>query len=314
MLVPDTPARIAIIGAGAVGAYYGGRLAAAGHDVTFVARGAHLEALQRHGLEIVSEEGKLEIPVVDARAHTSKLGPVDAALFTVKLYDTEAAIELCRPLLGDDTFVLTLQNGVESVGRLSEAFGIDRVLGGATYVEVHLLQPGIVRRTGSTNRIDLAEADGTRSERAITITDILRDAGVDARLWDDMGSMLWHKFVLVASSSAVTAITRQTIGVVRSDPAMREMLIACIAEAAAVGRALGVPLEGGLERAVLDAFDNVMNADTKASQLTDLERGRPLELEWLSGAVHRLGKQAGVPTPVHSTAYAALLPFANKER
>lgn len=310
----DTPARIAIIGAGAVGAYYGGCLAAAGHDVVFIARGAHLEAMQRHGLEIVSEQGKLKIPVVDARAQTSRVGPVDVVVFCVKLYDMENALALCRPLFGSDTFVLTLQNGVESAGRLSEAFGAYRVVGGATYVEAHVLQPGIVRRTGTTNRIDLAEADGSRSKRAIALTEILSDAGVDARLWDDMDSMLWHKFVLVASSSAATAITRQTIGVVRSNPVMREMLITCIAESTAVGRALGVSLEEGLERDVLDAFDNVMSADTKASQLTDLERGRPLELEWLSGAVHRLGKMVGVPTPAHSTAYAALLPFANPSR
>ena len=306
----ETPTRIAVVGAGAVGAYFGGRLAAAGHDVTFITRGAHLEAMQRHGLEIISADGKLRIPVVDARAQTNQVGPVDVVLFSVKAYDTEEAIELCHPVIGDDTFVLTLQNGVESVSRLSAVLGAGRVVGGATYAEVHVLQPGIVRRTGSTNRIDLAEAAGAKSRRALEIVDTLRDAGVDARLWTNMDAMLWHKFVLVAASSAVTALTRQTIGTVRSDPVMREMLVASIAETAAVGRALGVALESGLEGTVLHAFDNVMNADTRASQLTDLERGRPLELEWLSGAVHRLGQQAGVPTPVHSTAYAALRPFA----
>lgn len=310
----DSSARIAIIGAGAVGAYYGGCLAAAGHEVLFIARGAHLQAMQQHGLEIVSEDGPLRLPVVDAREHASELGPVDVVLFCVKLYDTEDAIELCRPLLGTDTFVLTLQNGVESAGRLGAALGADRILGGATYVVAHVRDPGIIRRTGLTNRIDLAEADGTRSERAMVLTRILQDVGVDANLCDDMDLMLWHKFVLVASSSAATAVTRQTIGVVRADPVMREMLVSCIAETAAVGRALGVRLEDGLEQQVLDKFDHVMSAETKASQLTDLERGRPLELEWLSGAVHRLGKQTGVPTPVHSTAYVALLAFVNGDR
>lgn len=302
--------RIAIIGAGAVGGYYGGCLAAAGHEVLLVARGDHLQALQRNGLEIVSDGGSLEAPAMSATCSTLGLPPVDVVFLTVKLYDLEGAIELCRPLLDDRTFVIPLQNGVESPSMLQTQLGSDRVVGGVTYIEAHLASPGVVRRTGTTNRIDLAEPEGPPSRRLSSLAEALRAADVEVNECDDMAAMLWRKFVLVVSSSATTAICRQPIGQIRSNPSSREMLIGCIDEAIAVGKALGVPLEPDLAEVILHRFDRVMGPDTKASQLTDLERGRPLELEWLSGAVHRLGRQVGVATPVHSTIYASLLPFA----
>ena len=303
--------RIAIIGAGAIGGFFGAKLAQAGHDVVFIARGRHLQAMQSRGLTIRGDADETHLVPATARETTEGLAPVDAILFCVKLYDSEPAARACRPLLKDDTLVLTLQNGVESPDVLGAMLGRGRMLGGAAYIVVQIEAPGVIRHTGPSERIEFAAADPETGEDAAAFGAVCRQAGVDAHVGDDMRLLLWNKFVLLSASSSMTALTRRTMGWVRDDPVARETMIAAITETVAVARALGVPLADDIRPRTLEALDHVVGADAKASQLVDLERGKRLELEWLSGAIHRFGRQTGVPTPVHSTVYAALRPFAS---
>ena len=302
--------RIAIMGAGGVGGYFGAMLARAGEDVTFIARGDHLRAIEAHGLTIDSDDGAFTIVPAQACEDTQSVGTVDAILFCVKLYDTEAAAQACLPMIGDETSIITLQNGVESVDRISGLVGEGRVLGGAVYIVVNIERPGVIRRTGPSDLMEFSEPDGTLSTRATRFSDACTHAGLNANLVEDMQRMIWRKFVLISATSALTALTRQTVGRVREDPVMRQMMIESIRETVTVANALGVNLPEDIEEDTVYQLDHVISGDAKASQLVDLERGRRLELEWLSGAIHRLGAKTGIPTPVHSTAYAALRPFA----
>lgn len=299
--------RFAIMGAGGVGGYYGARLAKAGEDVTFVARGAHLEAMRENGLLIRDRDGDFTIDPVSVTDDAGSVGPVDVVLMCVKLYDTEQATRLIAPLLGPDSYVLTLQNGVEGPEIVAGVIGPGRALGGATYISATIEEAGVIRRNNDLTRIEFGEPDGPASDRAKALAEIMQAAGLDAATVDDVAAMLWAKFVLLATNSGLTAMTRQTTGEIRADPVMRETFLAALAEVTAVGRALGVALPEDIEQKCIDWLDN--NAPIKASQAVDLERGRPLELPWLSGAVYRLGQQVGVPTPTHRTICAALRPF-----
>jgi 2-dehydropantoate 2-reductase len=302
------------LGAGAVGCCFGSRFALAGHDVTFIARGAQLRALQTQGLRIVHDGGTATQEPVKAVQDAAALGPVDAVLLCVKLYDTEAAARDGLALLGPETYIVTLQNGIDNVAIVERIAGIGRVIGAAVYVVASLLEPGVVERTGPWLRLDLAEPLGRRSARLEAFAAACTAAGIDAAVHDDLDSLLWSKFVLLSATSAMTALTRQTIGYLRTDPAALEMAHRCIQETCAVAQALGVRLPLRVESDALAQLCDEMPADAKASQLVDLERGRPLELESLSGAIHRLGRELGVPTPAHSTVYAALRPFVRGAR
>ena len=299
--------RIAIMGAGGIGAYYGARLARAGLDVAFVARGAQLAALREKGLEIREFGGDdFTVAPVEATDDPSTLGPVDAVLFCVKMYDTLEAAALCRPLLGDDTMFVTLQNGVESVSMIDSVLGEGRALGGAAYISATIVEPGVVRRNNQLARIEFGEADGTISPRAERFAKTLNGAGIEATVTPDVEAMLWSKFVLLTANSGMNAISGVDTGVVRADPVMRAVYRDAMRECVAVGRALGVALPADIIERCMSWLDGT--APIRASLAVDLERGRRLEVEWLSGAVHRLGAQAGVPTPIHSTIYAALRP------
>jgi 2-dehydropantoate 2-reductase len=301
--------RIAVMGAGAVGAYFGAQLAESGAEVHFIARGPHLDALRARGLEIITAAGSRMLAPVNATDDPASIGVVDLVLFCVKLYDCEAAARACLPLLGPDSCVLTLQNGVDSVDLVAPVAGAERVLGGVTYIVASIEAPGVIRRTGDWARIDFAEQHGRITPRSERLLREFRAAGIDSDLKTDLRQLLWSKFVLLSATSATTALTRQTIGVIRTDPIMRMTAHACISETLRVGRALGIELGEDLEKAARHRFEHEMSDDAKASQLVDLEHGKPLELEYLSGTVHRLGQQVGVPTPVHTTVYAALRPF-----
>lgn len=307
--------RIAIMGAGAIGGYFGARLAQAGEEVIFVARGAHLDAMAQSGLSILSEKGDFSLDSVTAVEDTAGVGPVDVILFCVKLYDTEDAARACLGLMGPETFIVSLQNGVESVAMISAVVGPGRVLGGAAYIVASIQSPGVIIHKGLSDFIEFGEparASGTPDpgRRAAAFAAACEGAGIQATVAGDMDELLWRKFVLLAASSALTSITRKTIGEICADPDLRRTMIVAIAETAAVGRALGVDLEEEVEATVLDAFDHVIAYDAKASQLVDLERGRKLELEWTSGAVHRLGLICGVATPFHTEVFETLKPFA----
>ncbi|NIW57046.1 MAG: 2-dehydropantoate 2-reductase [Gammaproteobacteria bacterium] len=304
--------KIAVMGAGGMGGWLGAKLAAAGSDVTFLARGAHLEAIRASGLRVTGAES-LRLGDAVATDRPDEIGPVDVVLFCVKLYDTESAAKALAPLLGPETFVVTVQNGVESTDRIGKVIGDGRTLAGAAYFPANIAAPGEVAYLGRIEgkpHIAFGEPGAGSSKRACAFAEICRAAAIDAEVFEDTDLMIWEKFCLIAGTSASTALTRQTVGVVRNDPDMRWFLSEAIAEAARVGRRLGVALADDTETRILDFIDhNPPNG--KSSQLVDLERGRRLELDGLSGAVVRLGKQAGVPTPVHATVYAALKPFVD---
>ena len=302
--------RIAVMGAGGMGGYLGAKLVAAGHDVTFIARGAHLHALRAHGLRISGVES-IVLPRVHASDEPGEVGVVDLVLFCVKLYDTDAAAMAVRPLLGERTCVLTVQNGIESAARIARVLGTGRVLAGAAYFPANIAAPGEIAYLGciaGKPQLAFGEPGGGASARAGAIAEAFQRAGVTAEVCADTELMLWEKFCLVVATRASPALARQPIGVVRGDADLRGRLAAAVAEAARVGRRAGVARPADMEATVLRAIDG-NPADGKASQLLDLERGRRLELDALSGAIVRLGRELGVPTPVHATAYAALKPY-----
>lgn len=301
--------RIAVLGAGGVGGYFGGRLAASGADVTFIARGAQLEALRARGLRIDSPKGNALIHPVKVADSPATLGTVDLVMFTVKMYDAEAAAASLTPLIGPGTVVVPFQNGVESVDILTRAIGRDAVAGGTAYVASVVSEPGVITHTAMETLI-FGELDGTRSPRLERFLAACRAAGFEAKLSTDIHADIWAKFIRLTVFSGMTSITRMPLGVSREDPDLYAMMEAAWQEGMAVARARGVTLAPGL----LDDIRQMtasLPAHAKSSMLEDLERGKRLELPWLSGAIVRLGEAAGVPTPTHRIINAVLRPHVN---
>jgi 2-dehydropantoate 2-reductase len=301
--------KIAIFGSGGVGGYFGGKLAAAGEDVTFLARGAHLAAMQQDGLHIASPLGDVHVPKVQAADRPQAIGPVDVVLFTVKLYDVEAAAATLAPLIGPDTVVITMQNGVDAVDMVAKHVGADHVAGGAAYVVAVIEKPGHIKHT-TAQQLVFGERDGRRSDRLVAFEEAGLRAGFQAQASTDVAAALWTKFVRLATWSGMTAATRSTLGVLRSHPETYQMMLAAIEEVIAVGRARGVNFPPDIMESTIKLMQG-FPPQSKSSQLEDLERGRRLELPWLSGAVVRLGKEAGVPTPIRHFINAILTPFVD---
>jgi len=301
--------RIAVVGTGGVGGYFGGRLAEAGADVSFIARGAHLDALRVNGLRIVSPKGDTHVRRVAATDKPSEIGPVDVVLFTVKLYDADAALALLPPLLGPDTVVLPLQNGVDGVDIVTRAVGRSHVAGGTCYVSAMISEPGVITHT-AMDRLIFGEIDGSRSPRLEELLDACSATSFQATLSTDIRVDIWTKFTRLSVMSGMTTVTRSPLGVIVNDPELFAMLKAAAAEAVAVARAKGVALPGDTVEDTARACQ-ALPYQTKASMLVDLENGRRLELPWLSGAVARIGREAGVPTPIHSFIAAVLKPHVN---
>jgi len=304
--------KIAIFGSGGVGGYFGGRLAAAGEDVTFIARGAHLAALQEGGLHIESPNGALHLPTVQATARPEDVGPVDVVLFTVKLYDVDAAAATLRPMIGPNTVVITLQNGVEAVDMVAAHVGAEHVAGGVAYIVIVIDQPGHLRHT-TAHQLVFGERDGSRSARLVAFEEAGIRAGFQAKASTTVETDLWVKFVRLSTWSGMTTVTRSPMAVVRDNADLFAMMMAAIDETIAVGRARGIVFPPSLIDDTL-ALIRSFPGSSKSSMLEDLERGRRLELLWLSGAVVRLGKEVGVPTPTHQFIAAVLQPFVNGAR
>jgi 2-dehydropantoate 2-reductase len=304
--------KIAIFGSGGVGGYFGGRLAAAGEDVTFLARGAHLTAMQTGGLHITSPQGDVHLPKVQATDRPQAIGPVDVVLFTVKLYDVDSAAATLAPLIGPDTVVITLQNGVDAMDMVAKHVGADHVAGGAAYIVVVIDKPGHLRHT-TAQQLVFGERDGRRSDRLVAFEQAGIRAGFQAQASTDVESALWTKFVRLATWSGMTTATRSPMGIVRDTPETYEMMMAAIAEVIAVGKAKGVNFPPDLMEGTLNLIKN-FPASSKSSMLEDIERGRRLELPWLSGAVVRIGREVGVPTPIHQFITTILTPFVNGSR
>jgi len=301
--------RIAVIGAGGVGGYFGARLADSGVDVAFVARGAHLEAMQANGLRIESPRGNLHVTAVTATDDPKAIGPVDVVLFTVKLYDTETAAAMLPPLIGPRTAVVTFQNGIDSVDMLTAAVGREHVAGGVAHVQAVISEPGVIRHTALAQLI-FGELDGARTPRLEALYDACRAAGFDAKLTEHIQDELWLKFVRLTSLSGMMAVTRSPLGVIRDDASLWAMLQAAVMEAMAVAHARGIRLPPSAFSDLLHHIGG-MPPHAKASMLQDLERGRRLELPWLSATLARIGDELGVPTPIHRFIATVLAPFVN---
>jgi 2-dehydropantoate 2-reductase len=300
--------RVAVMAAGAVGGYFGGRLVAAGHDVAFIARGAHRDAIRRDGLKIETTFGDLHLKDVNVTDDSRQIGAVDVVLFAVKLWDTETAGEQTRPLVSSKTRVITLQNGVDSVERLAPILGEDATIGGTTYVVATIARPGVICQTGTSARIRCGRLDGRPDPILASYVEQIKVANVDITLTDHIVLDIWKKFVLLSGTSGVTASTRQPLGVIRDDEDIRAFLFKLMQETMAVGRAAGVEFPPDfaveLERSVA-AFPPTM----KASMANDLAAGNRLELDWLAGKVVMLGRKYGIQTPAQEAVYAILKPY-----
>lgn len=300
--------KIAVFGAGGVGGYYGGRLAQAGEDVSFVARGAHLQAIQTNGLRVDSIRGDFTVPNAAAFEHPSQVGTVDFVLLGVKAWQVPEAAEAIKPMLGEQTGVVFLGNGVEATDQLCQALGEAHVLGGLTRISAAIAGPGHIRHVGIDPFIAFGELDGRASERVQALRAAFEHAqGVTVTTPADILAAIWEKFIFIAAISGVGAVTRVPAGALRSLPETRALLQAAIAETAALARARGVHVGDQIEVQTL-AFIDSMAPGVTASMQRDIMDGRPSELEAQNGAVARLGRQAGVPTPVHDFIYASLLP------
>jgi 2-dehydropantoate 2-reductase len=298
--------RIAIVGAGGVGGYFGGRLAAAGSDVVFIARGRHLDAMRTRGLRLESPNGDLHVHRVQATDGTTTVGTVDAVLFAVKLYDAEEAIALLTPLIGADTVVVPFQNGVDAVGMLTRSIGQPHVAAGVAYVAAVVTEPGVIRHTAMDHLI-FGELDGARSPRLERLLSACEAAGFQATLSDHIEADLWAKFVRLAVFSGMTSVTRTPIGPLRDDPDLWAMFQAAVLEGMAVARAKGIALPASVFDEI-GAMAQSLPPTAKSSMLEDLERGRRLELPWLSGALVRIGREVDVATPIHRFIATVLRP------
>lgn len=303
--------RIAMMGSGAIGGYFGGRMAANGGDVTFIARGGHLAAIREHGLAIESRElGDALIKPATAIGNPADAGVMDYVIIGVKLWDTAEAGRKILPLLGPDTTVLSLQNGVEGDDILAPIVGRERLIAGVAFIASSITRPGVIGHIGTLQRVVIGEPGGSRSGRVKDLQQAMADAGITAETSPDIQKTIWEKFVFLVGLSATTTLMRTPIGPIRGDPDRRAMLLEIMRETAAVGRAKGISLPEDLAEERL-AFADRVPAEMTSSMHHDLERGNRLELAWLSGAVVRFGKEFDIPTPVNQTVFAALKQHAD---
>jgi 2-dehydropantoate 2-reductase len=301
--------KIAVMGSGGIGGYFGGRLAAAGADIAFIARGDHGAAMAADGIRIISPLGDAHISPVRVTADPAEIGPVDVVMFAVKLYDCESAAELCRPFLKADTAVISFLNGIDSEAIIARVLGAEHSVGGIAYIPADIREPGVISHNAPFASLAFGEMDGRASPRLDAFLQVCQGAGIDTSIRDNIAVALWDKFVMLASLAAVTSLTRQPARAIHDDADIGQLCRDAVEEGVAVARAKDIGLAP-------DTIDKVMATiaqfppTAQSSMLTDLERGKPLELEWFSGTIARLGAELGVPTPIHRTTYAALKPYA----
>jgi 2-dehydropantoate 2-reductase len=292
--------------AGAVGGYFGGRMQAAGHDVFFIARGANLAAIKSNGLRIESVHGDVHLPKVNVTDDPKSVGPVDIVLFAVKLWDTEAAAEATRPLVGPGTRVITLQNGVDSVERVAPILGAEQTVGGAAYIATVMEKPGVIKHTSRFARMRFGRADKRADVTLQDFADAGKAAKLDVDISADIAVELWEKFIFLTAMSGATSALRSPIGPIRADPELCAFFRQLMQEAFTIGRAKGIALDPGYVDSRMDFLMTKVEAGMVASMAHDLGRGNRIELDWLGGKVRALGRELNIPTPASDTVYTVL--------
>jgi len=303
--------RIAMVGSGGLGGYYGGLLAVAGHEVTFIARGAHLAALREKGLQVKSVHGDFMVAPVRATADPAEAGPADLVLVCVKATALDAAANAARAMVGSDTVVMGLQNGIDAAERIGAAVGMDRMLGAVTWIAAHIEAPGVIRQVSTFRRIVLGELDGRDTPRLQRTAAALRRMGITVEPTGTIRKVMWTKFVFIAGFSGVGTLTRLEVGDYRAVPETRALMTRLMREVEALARASGVDLDGDVVDQALAVIDGAAPA-MKTSMQRDVEAGRPSELESMIGVITRKGREMGVATPTADLVYAALLPLELK--
>ncbi len=298
--------RIAIMAAGAVGGYFGARMAAAGHDVFFIARGANLAAIKKNGLTIKSVHGDLHLPKPNVTDDPKSVGPVDIVLFAVKLWDTEKAAELTKPMVGPNTRVITLQNGVDSVERMAPILGAEHSICGVTYIATVIAEPGVISQTSQFAAMRFGRADKRADDQLQAFVDAGKAAKLDIAIAPDIERERWQKFIFLTAMAGSTAALRSSIGPIRADPELRGFFRQLMEEAFAIGKAKGVALDPAYLDDRMEFLVNKVEPGMKASMAHDLERGNRLELDWLAGKVRELGRQLKIATPASDTVYTTL--------
>ena len=302
--------KIAIVGAGGVGGYFGAKLAASGEEVHFIARGSHLEAIQNNGLQVFSANGDVLVKPARATSNPAAVGPADLVIIAVKLWATEQALRDAAPLVGPNSAVVSFQNGVIAADTIASLYGKPRTLGGVANIAAVIEKPGVIRHSGTMAILTVGELDGKPSARTQAFVDACTKAGIQARVSDDIEKALWEKYVGLVALSGMTSLTRLPLGPIREDPDTRALAQQLMSEVVVVGKAKGVHLDNDLADKVLRHVDGLPRTMV-ASMLGDLERGNRLELPWLSGGVVQMGKELNVPTPANNFVVAALKHYTN---
>ncbi len=305
--------KIAVMGTGGVGGYYGGMLARAGHEVAFIARGAHLEALRKRGLAVKSVHGDFTLPPVNATDRPAEVGPVALIIVSVKTLATEEAAEAMRPMVGPQTSVLSFQNGIDAAERIGAVVGMGPMVGAATWLSSAIEAPGVIRQVSQFRRIVLGELDGRITPRVEGLAEALKGTGATVEISDNIMKVLWTKFVFISAISGVGSLTRLPIGDYRSVAETRALLVTLMEEVKAVSLASGVELDPGVIDGVLNLIDHA-GPEIKPSMQRDVETGRCSELDSMVGIVGRKGQELDIPTPAADMVYAALLPGEIKAR
>jgi 2-dehydropantoate 2-reductase len=305
--------KIAAMGAGGLGGYFGGRLAQAGHDVHFIARGAHLAAIRAAGLRVRSVRGDFELPPerVHATDDASSIGPCEVVLFTVKSYDTDAAATLLTPLLAPETAVISLQNGIDNEDRLATHIGPEHVVGGVAFIFAGVAQAGVIRDSGGPARIVFGELDGRRTARMDAFLAACTESGIEAAIAPDIRVALWSKWAFICAQAGLTAATQLPIGEVRESPAAWGLFQQVVTEAWRIGRAEGISLPDDLLEQHL-AFASGLEPDARSSLHDDMVAGRRMELDALLGELVRRAGRNGIPAPAASALHAVLEPWARR--
>jgi len=305
--------KIAVYGSGGVGGYFGGRLAEAGHSVTFIARGDHLRAIREQGLRVESIKGDFHLQPANATDDPAEVGPVDAVLVCVKSWQVPEVAEAMRPMVADDTFVVSLLNGVESVDQLAAVLGRERVLGGVAKIFSFIGEPGLIRHIGHEPTLMLGELEGGESRRLRRLASALEEARIKVELPGSIQVEIWKKFLFTTGWGGLGAISRAPVGVLREEPATRPLIEACMAETEAVARAAGIALPADILDRTWEFIRSLEPTGTSSLQ-RDIAAGRPSEIDAWNGAVVRIGQRHGVPTPTHDLIVRALVPLERRAR